>query len=191
MPLWDGAREVSDGDGYALRGRTAGDVRAGGTPSALVRAVAERHAGEPQIDWLLRAYFREAFRVPMLQIGREGVERIARGCGSPALDAAVIHRMVAARAGWDVLAPGDEPRACWLDSATATDKAEMLRATEAEMRPDSVPGWDQLGGEGRRFLTRALANARPPYERLRILAALADQLQQQLHAAGVAGAPRG
>lgn len=172
-------------------GELRATFKAGVTPSALVRAVAERHAGEPQIDRLVRAYFREVFRVPMLQIGREGVERIARGCGSPALDAAVIQRRVAARAGWDVLATGDEPGACWLDSATATDEAEMLRATEAEMRSDSVPGWDQLGGEGRRFLTRALANARPPYERLRILAVLADQLQQQLHAAGVAGAPRG
>lgn len=66
MPLWDGAREVSDGNGCALRGRTASDVQGGGDPSALVQAVAERHAGEPQIDRLLRAYFREAFRVPML-----------------------------------------------------------------------------------------------------------------------------
>jgi hypothetical protein len=98
--------------------------------------------------------------------------------------------MVAARAEWDVPAAGEPRQGCWLDSVAATDESEMLRATEAEMRPESVPDWDRLDDEGRRFVARAIANGHSLYERVRILAALADQLQQQLHAAGTASAPR-
>jgi hypothetical protein len=153
--------------------------KAGATPSALVRMIAERHAGEPQIDRLVRAYFREAFCVPMLQIGREQVAEIAQGAGLPALNSRVIHQMVAARGEWDTTAT-EEP--CWLDHVTATDEAEMLRKTEAETQQEAVSWWNQLDDEGKRFITRTIANARSLSERVQILAALVEQLQQQVPA---------
>jgi hypothetical protein len=158
--------------------------KAGATPSALIRCIVERHPGEPEIDRLVRAYFREAFLVPMLQVGREQVALIVQGTGLPALNSSVIHRMVATRNEWDKPAVGDEPpQMCWLDYVTAIDDAEMLRRTEAETRPESVPWWDQLDDDGKRFITRTVANARSLSERIQILTALAEQLQQQLLAA--------
>jgi hypothetical protein len=154
--------------------------KAGATPSALIRVIAERHAGEPAIDVLVRAYFREAFLVPMLQVGKEQIALIAQGTGLPAINSSVVHRMVATRSEWDTV-PGDDPaQSSWLDYVTATDEAEMLRNTEAETRPKSVPWWNKLDDEGKRSVTRTIANARTLYERVQILTALAEQLQQQL-----------
>jgi hypothetical protein len=151
--------------------------KAGATPSALIRVIVERHPHEPAIDVLVRAYFREAFLVHMLQVGREQISLIAQGTGLPALNSSVLHRMVATRREWD--APRDA-QACWLDDVIATDEAEMLRNTEAETRPESVPWWDKLDDEGKRSLTRTIANARTLHERVQILTALAEQLQQQV-----------
>jgi hypothetical protein len=165
--------------------------KTGTTPSALVRIIAERHAGEPALDALVRAYFREAFFVPMLQVGREEVEAIAQGSGSPALNGNVIHRMIATRSEWDKRVPGDAPAQSWLDHVTATEEAEMLRKTEAETRPEALAWWNQLDEEGKRFITRTIANARTLYERVQILTALAEQLQQQVLAATDAEARHG
>jgi hypothetical protein len=158
--------------------------RAGATPSALIRRIAERHPDEPQIDRLVRAYFREAFHVPMLRVGREQVAEIVRGAACPALNGNVVHRMVAMRAVWDGAAVDPTtPSACWLDSLTATDDAEMLRTTEADTQSDRTSWWKQIDEEGRRFITRTVASARTLYEQVQVLAALAEQLQQRLNAA--------
>ena len=158
--------------------------KAGTTPSALIRRIAERHPDEPALDRLVRAYFREAFSVPMLQIGREQVERIARGGELPSLNGRVVHRMVAARSDWDVPPDPHGPRpTCWLDSVTATGEAELLKAVELGTRSEAVGGWEHLDDEARRFITRTVANARSLHETVQVLAALAERLQQQLHAA--------
>jgi hypothetical protein len=155
--------------------------KGGTTPSALVRRIAERHPGEPQIDRLVRAYFREAFFVPMLQIGREQVEGIAQGGEAAALNSRYVHRMVAARGEWDSSAPeGDTPPACWLDSVSATDEAELLKNVESGTLPELADSWDRIDEQGKRFIARTVASAQALYETVQLLAALAEQLQQQL-----------
>lgn len=163
--------------------------KTGATPSAIIRVVAERHAGEPQIDRLVRAYFREAFLVPMLQVGREQVEGIARGGAAAALNSLYVHRMVATRNEWDRPPSEDETvQPTWLDSLAATDEVEMLRTTEASALPELTGCWDQIGEEGRHYVTRVVANARSLYETVQALAALAERLQQQVLASARAGA---
>ena len=158
--------------------------KSGATPSALVRRVAERHPGEPQIDRLVRAYFREAFHVPMLRVGREQVAEIARGVACPELNRNVVHRMVAIRSEWDKPAPENESLPpCWLDTLTATDESIMLKTIELATIPDLAAAWPHMSEEARRFVTRVIANANTLSEQVQVLAALAEQLQQRLHAA--------
>ena len=163
--------------------------KAGATPSALVRIVAERYQDEPSVDVLVRVYFREAFLVPMLLIGKEQVEEVARGGGAVALNSRYVHRMVAARSEWDKPAVGDgAPQPSWLDAVTATDESVLLKQVEAGTLPEAARWWNQIDEQGQRFITRVIANARVLHERVQILATLAEQLQQQLLAAEGAGA---
>ena len=157
--------------------------KAGATPSTLIRCIADRHPGEPEIDRLVRAYFREAFFVPMLRVGRESVAEIAQGIGSPSLNGIAVHRMVATRSEWDKPTPDDgTPQPCWLDSLTATDESQLLKKVEAGTLPELAGSWDRIDEPGRRFIARAIASAQALYEKVQILAALAERLQQQIHA---------
>lgn len=141
--------------------------RAGATPSALVRRVAERHTGEPATDALVRAYFREAFRVPMVHIGPEQVRQAAAGGALPALNVTVLPRMVEARPGWD-----DTPGG-WLDAVAPAEPADPQQI------PELARCWDQLDDAGREYVTRLLTNARAAHAHIAALAALAEALQQQ------------
>ncbi len=164
--------------------------KGGATPSALIRRIAERHAGEPAIDRVVRAYFREAFLVPMLQIGREQVEGIAQGGDAAALNGRYVHRMVAARGEWDRPAAEEEPQpACWLDAVTATDEAVMLRAVENDTPGEPARWWDRIDEQGQRFVARVIANAQTLSEKVQVLAALAERLQQQIDAGASVTAP--
>jgi hypothetical protein len=158
--------------------------KAGTTPSALIRCIAERHPGEPQIDRRVRAYFREAFHIPMLRVGRDLVEEIAHGAACPWLNRNIVHRMIATRSEWDRPAPEKESLPpCWLDTLTATDESIMLKTTEAGTLPDLSSAWPHLSDGAKGFITRVIANANTLYEQVQVLAALAEQLQQRLNAA--------
>ena len=158
--------------------------KAGATPSAIVRRIAERYPDEPAIDRLVRAYFREAFHIPMLRIGRETVAEIARGIACPWLNKNVVHRMVATRSEWDTPTPdpGLSPP-CWFETLTATDESALLQATEAGTIPELASAWPHMSDNAKQFITRVIANANTLYEQVQVLAALAEQLQQRLHAA--------
>jgi hypothetical protein len=141
--------------------------RAGATPSALIRHIAARHAGEPHLDAVVRAYFREAFGVPMLRVGSEQVRDIAAGGSLPTLNATVLPRMIQNRTEWDAL--GGE---CWLDA---------IPVAPAPVAPESIPelagSWERLDDEAKRFVRRLLDTARALHENGSVLAALAEQLQ--------------
>lgn len=142
-------------------------LRAGATPSALIRHIAACHTGEPHLDGLVRAYFREAFRIPMLRVGPEQVRDIAAGGSLPTLNTTVLPRMIQNRDEWDT--HGDE---CWLDA---------IPVTPAPAEPESIPelagSWDRLDDEAKRFVRRLLDTARSLHDNKSELAALAEQLQ--------------
>jgi hypothetical protein len=78
----------------------------GATVSALVRAIAGRWTGGAvRIDTFVRAHFREAFHIPMLLIGAEQVEEIARGEELAVFNERIPPRMRAAQPEWDAPAP--------------------------------------------------------------------------------------
>lgn len=73
----------------------------GATVSGLIRMIAGRHAGAPYIDTVVRAYFREAFHIPMLLIGPEQVEQIARGDELLVFNDRIAGRIRDNQAAWD------------------------------------------------------------------------------------------
>jgi hypothetical protein len=75
--------------------------KAGATVSSLVRAIAERHQGAAYIDTVVRAYFREAFHIPMLLIGPEQVAQIARGDELQVFNERIAARIVNNQPAWD------------------------------------------------------------------------------------------
>lgn len=164
----------------------------GATPSALVRTIAERYPDESQIDRLVRAYFREAFHIPMLRIGREQVEHIRSGGEAAWLNRRVPHQIIAFRGQWDSASSQDESHVpSWADSLTAKDEFLYFREAQAQAATELGDSWASLDEQQKQFICRTVASAQSLYEQVQVLAALAEQLQQQLHAAEIAQARAG
>lgn len=154
--------------------------KAGATPSALIRRIADYHADEPRIDVLVRAYFREAFHVSMLRVGPEQVRQLAAGGSLPSLNVAVVHRMIQTRREWDSLdEAGDQSEDCWLDGVTATDEVTAIAAADPTTIPELAGSWDRMDEEAKQFIQRMIGNSHSLHEKLNAIAALAEQLQQQ------------
>lgn len=159
--------------------------KSGATPSALIRRIADRHAGEPKLDALVRAYFCDAFHVPMVRVGPEQVRQIAEGGSLAILNVTVLPRMIQTRREWDTPAgAGTRSDGCWLDAVAATDEAALVAAADPERIPELAGSWDRMDDEAKQFIQRMIGNARASHENVNALAALAERLQQQ--AAGVA-----
>jgi hypothetical protein len=153
----------------------------GATPAALIRRIADRHAGEPKLDVLVRAYFREAFHVPMIRVGPEQVKHIAEGGSLAILNVTVVHRMIQTRQEWDLPdGAGDQSDGCWLDAAVATDEAATVATTDPKLVPELASSWERMDDEAKQFIRRMIGNAHSLHEKANALAALAEQLQQQV-----------
>lgn len=152
--------------------------KAGATPSVLIRHVAVRHPDDPQPDWLVRAYFREAFGVPMLRVGPEQVRQIAAGGRLPSLNATVVPRMIEARPEWDH--PAGPAADCWLDALPAAPTA----SADPEALPELAGSWGRMDDEAKGYVRRLLGDARALAERVHAVAALAEQLQHRPPTAG-------
>ena len=83
--------------------------RSGAAPSRLVRHIIARHGEGPQLGRLVRAYFREAFCVPMFRASADLLTLPAEQLPFVGVNAAVIHQIVARRAEWDATDEGRLP----------------------------------------------------------------------------------
>ena len=146
--------------------------RGGATPSRLVRHVVARHAGEPQVDRLVRAYFREAFGVPMFRANADLLTLPPELLSFAGVSADTIHQIVARRAEWDTSGVPS-----WMDTLTATDPGQFPERTapdESQLLGGSVPDHSP---ESVRRLT---ATAQHLHEQVAILSRLVEQLQGQV-----------
>lgn len=156
--------------------------KSGATPSSLIRRIADRHPGEPKLDVLVRAYFNEAFHVPMIRVGPEQVKQIAEGGGLAVLNVTVLPRMIQTRREWD---RQDGSGGCWLDAVAAPDEAALVAAADPERIPEFAGSWDRLDDEARQFIKRIIGNSHAMHEKVNALATLAEQVQQQAAGAAV------
>jgi hypothetical protein len=88
----------------------------GATPSRLVRRIAYRNRGEPQLDRLIRAYFREAFAYPLFRASASLLELPDGELAFAAITADVVHQIVLRRSEWD--SSPESP--CWMDCLSVT-----------------------------------------------------------------------
>ena len=164
--------------------------KSGATPSLLIRRIADHHGSEPKIDLLVRAYFREAFHVPMLRVGLDQISQIAAGGSLSILNVSVVHRMIQTRRAWDSRDESSERvDACWLDSVVATEEANLIATTDPKSLPELAGSWDRMDDEAKQFVVRILSGSHLLHEKASALAALAEQLQQQLVEAEMCNSP--
>lgn len=157
--------------------------KGGATPSAVVRRIAERYAGEPRLDAIVRQYFRVTFDVPVARIGPEMVEAILDGDGVPALNRSLLHRMIEARPAWDAEVERSES---WMDGLTATSPVSLVANADPQTIPQLAGSWDRMDDGAKAYICRILGNSDELYEQVNALAVLAERLQQQI-TAGVSG----
>jgi hypothetical protein len=154
----------------------------GATPSALIRRIAEWHAGESHLDWLVRAYFREAFGIPMIHVGMNQVHHVADGGSLPTFNRYVLANMVEFMLESDSLGSNE---GSWFEGLTAKAPAVPDPGT----LPELSGSWDRMDDESKRFVRRLIDSSHESHRKVEILAALAERLQQQVNqeAAAVAG----
>jgi hypothetical protein len=63
----------------------------------------------------------------------------------------------------------------------ATDEGELIERAEPAALAEFSGCWGQLGEDARKYIKRLFGNANALYERVKILARLAECLQQQLN----------
>jgi hypothetical protein len=96
------------------------------------------------------------------------------------LNEQLLHEMIQRRKEWDPAVIGTSEAGGWLDSLAASDDKQRLREVQSVNLPDLGSCWSRLTLEERDFIHRSLASARGLHESVKILARLAECLQQQL-----------
>lgn len=132
--------------------------RTGATPAALIARIAERHAGDPHLDATVRAYFRDAFHIPMIRIGLEQVQDIAAGGDVPGLTERYAPQIARTRHEWD-------------DTVAAGGEA----VPDPESIPELAASWGRMDDEARAFVRRLIATASRSQASAAALAVLLDR----------------
>ena len=156
--------------------------KAGATPTRLMRHILAHH--EPQIlpwtDKLIRAYFREAFRIPMFRLSAGLLAEGQKGLIIAHINRNVIHQMIVNGSEWDKENANAPTGSSWMDSLTATDESQMVEQSHPELWKELGGSWDKLDDSARKCIKRLIGNFQTQNEKVEILATLAEQLQQQV-----------
>ena len=153
--------------------------REGSTPSRLIKHLLDHHGREGFFS-LLQTYFREAFAVPLVRASNRPEDYGGSDLRFAHLNVHLLHAMIQHRAEWDnAYCEGDRP-VCWLDSLVAAEESELIERANPAALPEFANCWEALGQEAQKYIKRIMGNANALYERVRILATLAEQLQQRV-----------
>jgi hypothetical protein len=153
------------------------------TPSRLMRHIIAHHGSHalPEIDRLIRAYFREAFCVPMFRASASLLALGPEGLLIAGINASVIHRMIEARGEWDQDAKAEGGAVeTWMDSLVATDQGSLNDRVHPELSSEFAGVWDQFDDSTKQSIKRLIGNSQGLYEQVNILSVLVEQLQMQI-----------
>jgi hypothetical protein len=158
--------------------------KVGATPSRLIAHILAQHPEDTNRFYLVQRYFHEAFSVPQVRWPANRRDEDANGLRLAYLNALIVHQMIQYRPEWDQAegggcAPGSVN---WLDSLAATDDHDLLEQAQPADIPELAGSWDRLDEEARKYVKRLHGNVNGLYERVAILARLAECLQQQVNA---------
>jgi hypothetical protein len=151
----------------------------GATPSQLIRFIISRHQNDSDWHHLIQRYFRLAFLVPVVRIMNDPDRWEQADLSHWDLNIHLLHRMVENRPIWNQHAANTEAnQQSWLDSLVATDEAELIR--QAQPPAELAGSWPELAPAVKEYVGRITGNVHALYERVLILARLAERLQQQV-----------
>ena len=145
----------------------------GATPSRLIRHIVERHEGERGYHALIQAYFLEAFGVPIVRGLNPTDDYHHADLRYAFLNEQLVHDMIEK---WDAHSGAGS----WLDQLKAEDDQQRMSQVQANTIPELSRCWSQLTPKEQAFIQRSLATANGLHESVKILARLAECLQQQL-----------
>lgn len=145
--------------------------KSGATPSRLVRRIVACHPGEPQLDRLIRDYFRQAFGVSMFRASSNLLSVPPEQLPFAGINAATIREMVQRRPQWDREAV---PKRTWMDGESVGDRSPL------EQTPEFAAIWEQLDEPARTALNRAIEISHDLSETVGTLSRLVEQLQEQV-----------
>jgi hypothetical protein len=151
------------------------------TPSRLIRQIVERHEGEPSLHALIQSYFLEAFGIPIVRGLNPTDDYQHSDLRYAFLNERLIHEMVQKRSDWDAgFVAGSSETESWLDSLKAADDEQRINQAQAVAIPELSRCWPLLNPKEQSYILRSLATANGLYESVKILARLAESLQQQV-----------
>jgi hypothetical protein len=155
--------------------------RNGATPSRLIQHLVCHHDGKENWFDFVQTCFREAFSVSFVRIPDQ-IERVDFNDLSLAhLNKDLVHEMIQTRHLWDTDQGGQQGcHSPWLDSLTAQDDVERFRQLHPGTNPILAKSWPHLEPKAQKHVQMRLANADSYYERVLILARLAERLQQRI-----------
>lgn len=167
------------------RPEVVGELRSlfkdGATPLRLIQHIVERHEPERNCHALIQAYFLEAFGIPIVR-GLNPLDDYRHNDLRYAfLNEQLVHDMIQKRGEWDVgSATESNGNESWLAPLTANDDQQRISEIQTTSIPELSRCWTQLTPKEQYFIQRSLASATGLYETVKILARLAECLQQKL-----------
>jgi hypothetical protein len=154
----------------------------GATPSRLIRLIAARHKDEAHLHSLIQDYFLEAFGVPIVRGLNPADDYRDLDLRHAFLNEHVVHEILEKLPYWDRLAAsssanGQEP---WFKSLKASDDMSRLDQAKATPIPELAQCWAKLSPAEQEHIHMLTATARGQWEAVKILARLAEALQQEV-----------
>jgi|SRR5579872_1765545 len=157
--------------------------KCGVTPSRLMRHIIAHH-GEQIIPWtnkLIRAYFREAFGIPMFRASADLLAMGSEGLRIAPVSADVLEQMVSKRSEWDEGSKSQSTsEETWMDSVAVTDALKQLKLAQSESSSAYSEVWNHLDDNTKQYLKETISYTRSLALKVAILSTLAEQLQQQV-----------
>jgi|SRR5579872_1681526 len=153
----------------------------GATPSRLIRHIVERHEGERSLHALIQSYFLEAFGIPIVRGLNPTDDFQHTDLHYSFLNEQLIHDMVQKRSEWDAgFVAGSSETESWLDSLKAADDDQRISQVQSVAISELSRCWPNMTPKEQAYIQGSLATANGLYQSVKILARLAECLQQQV-----------
>jgi len=153
----------------------------GATFSGLLRYLLDQHPEEKVTAGMVREYIMEAFSVPFHQSIKMDVDNPSNDDVYAAVNAFLLLEIVSARSHWHTSPRSEGGEKTWMDNLQLTDGAQLQRSrTEQSPSGISEAGLAALSASERERLYEMEVGSRALWERVLVLARLAEQLQRKL-----------
>jgi Cdc6-like AAA superfamily ATPase len=154
---------------------------AGATPSRLIRFIASHHAGDANWPRYVSTYFWAAFSVVIPRVESKLQNDHFETADFSHYNEDELHEIVVRAKEWHTNStPEEDSLPAWFENLEVQDDFTTATAMHPEVHPSLVDCWPSMDEKARKFVRQSMINAQAYYERMRIIAKLAEQLQHQV-----------